>query len=53
MKHMNALKQCIKMAKELVCPLVRVLSFSKEMIWIESHGAEAWNVSNGAWDKFV
>ncbi len=52
-KHMDALKRCIKMAKELDCPLVRVMSFSKEMILFGSHGAEAWNVSNGAWDKFV
>ena len=52
-KHMGALKRCIKMAKELSCPLVRVMSFSKEMILFGSHGAEAWNVSNGAWDKFV
>ena len=53
MKHMDALKRCIKMAKELDCPLVRVMSFSKEMILFGSHGAEAWNVSTGAWDKFV
>jgi len=51
--HIDALKRCIQMAKALNCPLVRVMSFSKEMILFGSHGAEAWNVSNGAWDKFV
>jgi len=51
--HIGALKRCIQMAKALDCPLVRVMSFAKEMILFGSHGAEAWNVSTGAWDKFI
>lgn len=41
------------MAKTLNCPLVRVMSFRKEMILFGSHGAEIWNVSRGTWDKLV
>lgn len=51
--HIEALKRCIDMAKALDCPLVRVMSFRKEMILFGSHGAEQWIVSSGAWDKLV
>ena len=51
--HLDALKRCIEMAKELDCPLVRIMSFRKEMILFGSHGAELWIVSDGAWDKLV
>jgi len=53
LKHVNALRRCIDMAKTLNCSLVRVMSFRKEMILFGSHGAEIWNVSKGAWDKLV
>lgn len=51
MKHMDALKRCIEMAKELDCGTVRIMSGKKEMILWGSHGAEQWNVAKGAWDK--
>ncbi len=51
--HIDALKRCIEMAKSLNCPLVRIMSFRKEMILFGSHGADEWNVSTGAWDKFL
>ena len=43
--------RCIDMAQALDCPLVRIMSFKKEMILFGSHGAEEWNVAQGAWDK--
>ena len=52
-EHLEALKRCIAMAKSLDCPLVRVMSFRKEMILFGSHGAEQWVVSSGAWDKLL
>ena len=52
-EHIEALKRCIAMAKALDCPLVRVMSFRKEMILFGSHGAEQWVVSSGAWDQLL
>ena len=49
--HLDALGRCIDMAQALDCPLVRIMSFKKEMILFGSQGAEAWNVATGAWDK--
>lgn len=49
-KHMDGLKRCIDMAHEFDCKLVRIMSGKKEMILWGSHGAEQWNVANGAWD---
>ena len=51
--HMEKLKKCIDMAKRLNSPLVRIMSFRKEMVLFGKHGAEKWNVSDGAWDKLV
>ena len=51
--HIEALKRCIQMAKALECPIVRTMSFRKEMILFGSHGADVWNVSSGTWNKFV
>ena len=53
LEHLDTLKRCIDMAKALDCPLVRVMSFRKEMILFGSHGANAWIVSEGSWDKLV
>ena len=53
LEHLDALRRCIDMAKVLDCPLVRVMSFRKEMILFGSHGANDWIVSEGAWDKLV
>lgn len=49
-RHMDALKRCIDMAHQFDCPLVRIMTGKKEMILWGSHGAEKWNVANGAWD---
>ena len=53
LEHIEKLRRCIDMAKALDCPLVRVMSFRKEMILFGSHGADFWNVSTGAWDKLM
>ena len=53
LEHIDALRCCIDTAEALDCPLVRVMSFRKEMILFGSHGAEVWNVSTGAWDKLL
>jgi len=53
LEHIEALRRCIDMAKALDCSLVRVMSFRKEMVLFGSHGAEVWNVSKGAWGKFL
>jgi len=51
--HMEKLKECIDMAHKLRSPLVRIMSFRKEMVLFGEHGAEKWNVSAGAWNKLV
>jgi sugar phosphate isomerase/epimerase len=51
--HMDGLKRCIKMAKAVGSPLVRTMSFRKEMIIFGGNGAQDWIVSGGAWDKFL
>ncbi|MCY4062238.1 MAG: sugar phosphate isomerase/epimerase [Chloroflexi bacterium] len=50
-EHLADLNRCVDMAKALDCPLVRIMSFKKEMILFGSHGAEEWNVAQGAWEK--
>ena len=51
-RHMVAFKRAIAMAKAVGSPLVRIMSFRKEMILFGENGAEQWNASTGAWDKF-
>ncbi len=51
--HIDALGRCIDMAKAVGCSTVRTMRFRKEMILFGDHGAEQWQVSTGAWDKFV
>jgi len=51
--HMDKLKQCIGMAQQFNAPLVRIMSFRKEMVLFGEDGAEKWNVSVGAWEKLV
>jgi sugar phosphate isomerase/epimerase len=51
--HMDGLKRVIEMAHELGEPLVRIMTGKKEMILWGSHGAEVWNVANGAWDSLL
>jgi len=53
LSHIEYLMRCIEMAKALDCPLVRVMSFRKEMILFGSRGADVWNVSKGAWKKLI
>jgi sugar phosphate isomerase/epimerase len=50
---MDGLKRVIEMAHELGEPLVRIMTGKKEMILWGSHGAEVWNVANGAWDSLL
>ena len=51
--HMEKFKECIGMAQRLNSPLVRIMSFRKEMVLFGEHGAEKWNVSDGAWNKLI
>ncbi|MEE2753276.1 MAG: sugar phosphate isomerase/epimerase family protein [Candidatus Latescibacterota bacterium] len=51
--NMDGLKRCIKMAQAVGSPLVRTMSFRKEMIIFGGNGAQDWIVSKGAWDKFL
>jgi sugar phosphate isomerase/epimerase len=50
-QHMDGLKRCITMAKEFDCPLVRIMSFRRDMILFGKGGAEHWVVAKGAWEK--
>ena len=52
-QHLDGLRRCIVTAKALGSSLVRVMAFRKEMILFGSHGAEQWNVANGAWEKLI
>lgn len=52
-KHMDALKRVIDMAKRVNSPLVRIMTPKKEQILWGSHGAETWNVAHGAWDAMI
>jgi sugar phosphate isomerase/epimerase len=51
-RHMDAFKRCISMAQAVGSPLVRIMSFRKEMILFGENGADQWNASTGAWEKF-
>ena len=52
-QQLDALRRCIEFAQALACPLVRVMSFRKEMILFGSMGADQWIVTTGAWDKLL
>jgi len=52
-QHMEALKRCIRTAKELGTDTVRVMSGRKEMIIFGTNGAEKWVASTGSWDNLV
>ena len=52
-QHMEGLRRCIRMAKAVGSPLVRIMSFRKEMIIFGGNGAQDWIVSGGAWEKFL
>jgi len=51
--HMLKYKRCFEIANELECPIVRIMSTSKNMILFGSHGAEKWVTATGAWDAQV
>ena len=53
LQQIEDLKKCIQMARALDCPLVRIMSFRKEMILFGSQGAEEWIVANDAWDQLL
>jgi sugar phosphate isomerase/epimerase len=52
-KHMEGLKRCIWIAKELGTEMVRIMSGRKEMIIFGYNGAERWVASSGAWGKLL
>ncbi|MCY4525300.1 MAG: sugar phosphate isomerase/epimerase [Anaerolineaceae bacterium] len=52
-RQLEYLRRCIEFAQALDCPLVRVMSFRKEMILFGASGADEWIVTAGAWDKLV
>ena len=52
-QQLAALRRCIDFAQALDCPLVRVMSFRKEMILFGGMGADQWIVTAGAWDKLL
>lgn len=52
-RHLEGLRRCIQLAKQLDCPLVRVMSFRKEMIIFGFDGAEQWVASHGSWDRLL
>jgi len=52
-KHMEGLKRCIAMARELETDTVRIMSGRKEMIIFGENGAEKWVASTGSWDKLL
>ena len=51
--QLAALRRCIALAQRLACPLVRVMSFRKEMILSGGYGAEEWIVSTAAWGRLL
>ena len=53
LEQLAALRRCIAFAQSLDCPLVRVMSFRKEMILFGDNGAEEWVVANEAWGRLV
>ncbi len=52
-EQLEYLRRCIEFARALDCPLVRVMSFRKEMILFGANGADQWIVTAGAWDKLL
>ena len=52
-EQLAALRRCIALAQRLDCPLVRVMSFRKEMILSGGNGAEEWIVANEAWGQLL
>jgi sugar phosphate isomerase/epimerase len=52
-RHVDGLRRCIKLAKDLDCRLVRVMSFRKEMIIFGFNGAEKWVATDGSWRKLL
>jgi sugar phosphate isomerase/epimerase len=51
--HMEGLKRCIRIAKELGTDMVRIMSCRKEMIIFGYDGAERWVASSGAWERLL
>ena len=51
--QLQALHRCMDLAQQLQAPLVRIMSFRKEMILFGDQGAEQWVVAGGAWDQLL
>lgn len=53
-KHMNLLKNGIKIARIIGAPQVRAMPFTKAIVLHGAHGSDQWNASgNKAWPKFI
>jgi len=52
-QHLEGLKRCTAIAKELGTNIVRIMSCRKEMIIFGYNGAEEWVASTGSWDKLL
>jgi len=52
-KHMDGLKRSILTAQAFGTSLVRIMSFSREMILFGMNGADHWVVSQGAWNRLL
>ena len=52
-RQLEDLRRCIALAQRLDCPLVRVMSFRKEMILSGGNGAEDWIVATDAWEQLL
>jgi len=53
-KHMNLLKNGIKIAKIVGAPQVRAMPFTKTIVLKGFHGSDKWNAGgNKAWPKFI
>jgi len=52
-KDLDVLKRAIEIAKALESPIIRIFSFSKDMVLFGGWGAETWVVARDAWKKYV
>ena len=53
-KHMNLLKNGIKIARIVGAPQVRAMPFTKAIVLHGAHGSDQWNAGgNKAWPKFI
>lgn len=51
--QLAGLERCLELARTLQAPLVRIMSFRREMILFGDRGADEWVVAAGAWDRLL